>query len=684
MPPLVTLSCHFPCSTQRFTEGSPLTLRDDSSATWIVKKVRYVGEPVDRMCEAVRLNAGAEHMRLADVRTLWERLPGDPLWAAFDQLRTNGPRASAKAMVPTKRRENACPGPQLAPPIGPCAPLLFVARVVSNASLALTAAAEANRTLLLARIRRDEARWASTNTQMLQPLSSLFDARSNANHSASSITCPDQDEVDPPRIYTAAGLRAALASGICSRACSAARMRRRLVLQPELVRPGDPRPCLVKDAHPHCRANSGSVLLIVARWQSHLTHLQKEQPFCYLVIEKAESPLATQQGIDYVVPNRANEASSYLHFLARHYDDALPDTMVFLQDERTSKHSKDIGALLRHVHLDAAPYMPLNAVHLPFLHPQAFCHVRSCVEQSGLLRRLGSAVVPAHHMDLAYTCCAQFIVSRAAVHTHPKGFYEDLYRYTLGGTDFGQRGDSFARGECLEVLWHALFGQRRIAEPTPAARKCGHHPKLNHRCRETSGLVNGFVPANDSFWSWAAPTWQQLNAAQRAAVRSSPRPGSLFAAAVRGGHVCLGGDGNCIGGSGAGQVTEDEASIQRAIRRMESGTLLARVQALGGAQRALSTDCSVLARQDVASTRHRRFARTLRQACGGRGAAPSSSSTSSAGVLGTQLRGRAMTRRGRGRPLHHLALCALFGTQPQMTSAFLKRLRVLANRTRRQ
>ena len=54
--------------------------------------------------------------------------------------------------------------------------------------------------------------------------------------------------------------------------------------------------------------------------------------------------------------------------------------------------------------------------------------------------------------------------------------------------------------------------------------------------------------------------------------------------------------------------------IDSALRLMQRGTVRARVRALGGAERALSTNCSVLATQAVASTGRRKFARTLRQA----------------------------------------------------------------------
>ena len=618
-PPPLTISTYFPCSAKHFAEGTPLRLRGDSSSTWVVKKLRNVGEPIDKMCEAWRLHAGSERIDAQAALRIWEQLPGKSSWAPINSLLINRGRASAKLLAP-RASSSGCTGPQLAPPDGPCAPLLFVARAVSNVSLAATAEQQANRTLLLSRVSRDELYW-----------------RTRRERSRGRSACSDAVSLMPPRVYTAAGLRDVLASGLCSRACTATRMRRqRQQQQPRL---DEPTPWLLESAD---NAPGSTVVLVISRWQQHLAHLQ-QQPFCYLVVEKAEGSYAKQQGVDYVVPNRANEASSYLHFIARHYDDALPDTMVFLQDERESKHSVDVISLLRHVRLDAAPYLPLNSVHLPFLHPQAYCHVRSCVEQSGLLRRLGAAFAPSHMMDLAYTCCAQFVVSATAVKAHPRALYEDLYRYALAGTDYGQRGDSFARGECLEVLWHHLFGGPKVAPPTPAELKCGRaaaaSPQLAHNCSERSGL-EAFVPANDSFWSWAAPVWRSFGSDR---MRRDGF-GGLFGAAVRSGELTL--------------ASDDSAEP---LRRMESGGIRARVRRLGGAERVLSTNCTVLAQQDAATTGRRKFARTLRQC--------------PEGIDAWMSRSARAKRRGRGRPLHQLALCTMFQASRERTSAFLKRLR---------
>ena len=185
--------------------------------------------------------------------------------------------------------------------------------------------------------------------------------------------------------------------------------------------------------------------------------------------------------------------------------------------------------------------------------------MRSCVEQSGLLRRLGAAFAPSHMMDLAYTCCAQFVVSATAVKAHPRALYEDLYRYALAGTDYGQRGDSFARGECLEVLWHHLFGgPKGGAADTRRSqvwtrRRCCFFAACSQLQRERS--LEAFVPANDSFWSWAAPVWRSFGSDR---MRRDGF-GGLFGAAVRSGELTL---------------ASDESA--EPLRRMESGGIRAR------------------------------------------------------------------------------------------------------------
>ena len=82
---------------------------------------------------------------------------------------------------------------------------------------------------------------------------------------------------------------------------------------------------------------------------------------------------------------------------------------------------------------------------------------------------------------------------------------------------------------------------------------------------------------------------------------------------------------------------------------------------LGGAERAEHELHRAGAAGCAATTGRRKFARTLRQC--------------PEGIDAWMSRSARAKRRGRGRPLHHLALCTMFQASRERTSAFLKRLR---------
>ena len=280
-----------------------------------------------------------------------------------------------------------------------------------------------------------------------------------------------------------------------------------------------------------------------------------------------------------------------------------------MQDGRRSAHNPDLVRILRHLRLDAAAtssgYLPLNSVHVPFLSPSAFCHVQHCVSEVPSLRRLlPSGSLPRHPMDISYTCCAQFLVSRDAVRAHPKRLYEALYAYALGSSDYGHRGDSFARGESLEVLWHVLFGRPRVDAPVPPATLCGEAAAAACTTRgdnTTRANLHGLAPADDPFWSWAAPLWARSSAEERRSMR-------------------------------AGQLSPVDAAARRGLLR--------------GAP---STNCSLLEAQSEALVSRRKLRTTLQQTCT-RGA--------TAGANGDPRRGAAHT--AASMPLHERALCTLY------------------------
>ncbi|KAL1499262.1 hypothetical protein AB1Y20_011472 [Prymnesium parvum] len=568
---------YYPCYAG--TEGSPVRwLPRGAGGTWVVMKSREIGAPAQRLCEAELLtpNRSSEWSDSAQMRSIWSALPGRPRWRRFDALRPDG-NASAKRLAAPPSRGARCLGPELARPNGGCRPLLFVAQLADE-----RVRPRGRGAALLERARRDEAQW-----QLAAP----------PQHGA---VCPlAHVRVATPRIFTARALRAAVRSGLCSRACAAGRMKYRIAAA--RARP-PAAPCLTEEANSHCQVDSSSVVLVVAHWSADLEWLQ-QQPFCFVVSEKYESGA---DYIDYAVPNKGNEASSYLNFILTHYDD-LPDTMIFLQDEQISKHNQNMVLILRQLRLDAAPYIPLNNVYMPFMDPRDFCSVRKCIAMTGLSRYLNHSVLPLHHLDIAFTCCAQFLVSRRAVLQQPREMYESLYRYTLGATDFGQRSDSFARGECLEVLWHVIFGAPRVERPFHGMHKCG---KLSHALCDYSPL-HAFVPANDTFWSWAMHTWFGMTMRERAALRRRPE-GALFAAAARRGDLCV------------LPPAPHPAAAARACTRVSDGNLpallrqaraaRATVPSLGHAVAAITTNCSLLGSAPLS---RRKLVKTLRLHCTG-------------------------------------------------------------------
>jgi hypothetical protein len=412
-----------------------------------------------------------------------------------------------------------------------------------------------------------------------------------------------------PRLYTAQGLRAALSSAVCSRACAASRLRG--LDANRTRRAGEPLPCLLGGAQAGCDPAGGNVLLVVSHWNADVRYL-RAQPYCYVVYEKHGN--AQQHVIDFAVPNKANEASTYLHFLT-HFFDALPEATLFLQDGRSSAHNPDVVGILRHLRLDAAAatsgYLPLNSVHVPFLSPSAFCHVQACVAEVPSMRRfLPSGSLPRHQMDVSYTCCAQFLVTRDAVLTHPKRVYEDLYTYALGSSDYGHRGDSFARGECLEILWHVLFGRPRVDAPVPPATLCGDAAAARCMIRNSINTMGpnlrGLAPADDPFWSWAAPLWERSSVEERRSMR-------------------------------AGKLSPFDAVSRRG--------LLGVAPPLLGVAPPLSTNCSLLEAQSEALVSRRKLRTTLQQTCTTR--STRAGARSAAGYAATML-------------LHDRALCTLY------------------------
>ena len=361
-------------------------------------------------CRSHTLSLGRQaQLPRALARAVWQALPGVPRWASFDDVgasATVGARLhrppGGSAVEPCPRGLGQAQGGTRGRSTLACT-VLFVARA-PNAS-----AAPSVRKPHLGKIRRRERESAKVWRRSAR-------AEPNPDRGGGApTTCPAEVaryNLRAPRLYTAQGVRAALSSAVCSRACAAARLRGAEANRTRWA--GEPPPCLLDGARAGCDPAGGNVLLVVSHWNADVRYL-RSQPYCYVVYEKHGN--GQEEVLDFSVPNKANEASTYLHFITSFYE-ALPATTLFLQDGRRSAHNPDLVRILRHLRLDAAAtsssgYLPLNSVHVPFLSPAAFCHVQHCVSEVPSMRRLlPSGSLPRHPMDISYTCCAQFLVSR--------------------------------------------------------------------------------------------------------------------------------------------------------------------------------------------------------------------------------------------------------------------------------
>lgn len=171
-------------------------------------------------------------------------------------------------------------------------------------------------------------------------------------------------------------------------------------------------------------------------------------------------------GAGHTTPrNKGNEVGPFLHYILENYD-RLPAHIAFIHGHRVSHHTYqlDIVPVMKAVRWGAMPYLPLN-VHM-------YQRVDSEKPEFNDMRR----VWPHLFSDLAPTmpkvflswCCAQFVVTRAAVRARPKAFYQNLYDWVTDAHPVLGNASSYISSRVLEQTWHMIFGMPAEAEMLPA------------------------------------------------------------------------------------------------------------------------------------------------------------------------------------------------------------------------
>lgn len=164
-----------------------------------------------------------------------------------------------------------------------------------------------------------------------------------------------------------------------------------------------------------------------------------------------------------VIPNFAMEASSYLRYIIKNYDN-LPDRIAFIHGHENSPHQR----------------IPIfDAIesygHLPFVDLNRFLNTYMIILPNSTPYHMWRVLMSPHFGDVPWVInfrgMAQFVIKREVVLTRPLDFYQLLYKKSFWMYDSEWSGSrrnpdtSKWLGFFFEWVWHLIFGiESPIAE----------------------------------------------------------------------------------------------------------------------------------------------------------------------------------------------------------------------------
>ena len=202
--------------------------------------------------------------------------------------------------------------------------------------------------------------------------------------------------------------------------------------------------------------------IICAKYERPVDFLEKI-PITYTVIEKGD--------IFPQVPNKGNEASSYLFFIIHHYEH-LPENMIFIQDEdeswhHTGKISENIYSWIDDYEKRGFKYYEFNDMDIDKDHinkekNELFNQYQSFHYEIFYNDCLKDTIGPLKDVKPEVgKCCAQFIVSKQVVLNKPKMFYFRMYTWIMKNTTESNNPNdpfsSYNTGRYLEWSWRFIF-----------------------------------------------------------------------------------------------------------------------------------------------------------------------------------------------------------------------------------
>jgi hypothetical protein len=164
--------------------------------------------------------------------------------------------------------------------------------------------------------------------------------------------------------------------------------------------------------------------------------------------------------------NKGNEAGPFLTYIIENYD-RLPAHMAFVHGHRVSHHTYqlDIVPALKAVRWGSRPYIPLN-VHM---YQRVNADKPEYEDMAKVWGRLFTDLAPTIPKEFLSWCCAQFVVTRAAVRARPKAFYVNLLDWVTneGPWRAEKNVTSYISSRVLEQTWHMIFGMPALSDLIP-------------------------------------------------------------------------------------------------------------------------------------------------------------------------------------------------------------------------
>jgi hypothetical protein len=215
--------------------------------------------------------------------------------------------------------------------------------------------------------------------------------------------------------------------------------------------------------------NYDDYIIVCAKYNKN-TDFLNDTPIPSIVLEKGDGPGQ--------VINKANETTSYLYYIIHNYD-SLPPHIIFIHDEDESWHHD--GKITGNIEKWIQEYIEKGSTYYNFNNrQQGFDEIDL---ENGCLRKKGENVetpfwIPGfkdlydntmkpYNIPLRKSnpsaCCAQFIVSRDVIRSHPKEMYEKMYSWyenktnSLGNGDPGHNYSGYNTSRYAEWAWYYLF-----------------------------------------------------------------------------------------------------------------------------------------------------------------------------------------------------------------------------------